>query len=117
MKCYRLRVSGITEQRKSGAWKMVELVCVSVTPIFISIMGDFGDDFRHGKNRLGVSLRANQKSRLSDRLCEFAVTHDREKNMEKEYRDNIYMIYYDIIYVYIYIMVNYGVLLGITVMI
>lgn len=56
MKCYRLRVSGITEQRKSGAWKMVELVCVSVTPIFISIMGDFGDDFRQPIQLLAITL-------------------------------------------------------------
>lgn len=46
LKSHRLRQTGIKEQRKSADWKMVELVSVSVTPIFISIMGNFGEAFR-----------------------------------------------------------------------
>eukprot|EP00435_Cladocopium_sp_Y103_P075690 s36_g62.t1 len=46
VKSHRLRQTGIKEQRKSADWKMVELVSVSVTPIFISIMGNFGEAFR-----------------------------------------------------------------------
>ena len=46
LKSHRLRQTGIKEQRKSADWKMVELVSVSVTHIFISIMGNFGEAFR-----------------------------------------------------------------------
>lgn len=46
MKVHRLLQKGIMEQRIEVAWKYVELTCVSVTPILVSIMGNFGNEFR-----------------------------------------------------------------------
>lgn len=66
LKSHRLRQTGIKEQRKSADWKMVELVSVSVTPIFISIMGNFGEAFRQPIQLLAIALS------LVSTICQLA---------------------------------------------
>lgn len=52
MKVHRLLQKGIMEQRIEVAWKYVELTCMSVTPILVSIMGNFGEEYRQDCDKM-----------------------------------------------------------------
>ena len=56
MKSWGLNIQGIKEQRQSADWKWVECVCCALTPIFISIMGNFGEGFREPIQILAIIL-------------------------------------------------------------
>ena len=56
MKVHRLLRKGILEQRIEVAWKYVELTCMSVTPILVSILGNFGDKYNTPIQCLAIGL-------------------------------------------------------------
>ena len=65
-KAFTLQMAGIKEQRRSVGWKWVECICVALTPICISVVGNFGEDYRQPLQLLAIGLSlVSTLSRLS----------------------------------------------------